>query len=129
MDSVDSTRRQAEIFITELQQIALFAEVLDYYLAHKKTLPAHLAKRIHVQPATVHNWRKNKRLPDNLGIVYQLSDALSLDDLEKKNLVIAWHITRTAKDFIPYIEEACKTGDVAEAIELVKEVLKVSNAT
>ena len=129
MDSADSTRRQAEIFIAELQRIALFAEVLDYYLEHKKMRPAHLAKKIYVRPTTIHNWRKHKRLPENLGIVHQLSEALNLDDLEKKNLVIAWHVTRTAKDFIPYIEQACKTGDIAEAIDLVKEVLKVSNAT
>lgn len=64
---MSESNQLTEFVITNLKRYSLFAELLEYYLSKQQVLPAHLAERIFVEPATVSHWRKNKRLPDNLG--------------------------------------------------------------
>lgn len=115
--------KQAELFVAELRQIAVFAEMLEHYLDCKEVRQAHLAQKLFVHPATVHNWRTNKRLPDNLGIVYQMAQVLQLAPLEAENLLQAWRFTRTVRDWIPYIEEAARHGDSRAAIQQAKSIM------
>lgn len=113
----------AEHFINQLKQYALFAEMLEHYLCRQQLLAVQLAERLHVEAATVSNWRKNKRLPDNLGLIHQLCVALALSPLERENLVIAWCNTRMVRDLIPYLEEAARVGDEEHALQLTKTIL------
>lgn len=113
----------AEHFITQLKTYALFAEMLEYYLCRQQLLAAQLAERLHVEAATVSNWRKNKRLPDNLGLIHQMSVALALSLPEKENLVVAWCNSRMVRDLIPYLQEAMRVGDEDHALQVAKSIL------
>jgi len=113
----------AEHFIDQLKTYALFAEMLEYYLCRQQLLAAQLAERLHVEAATVSNWRKNKRLPDNLGLIHQMSVALALSLPEKENLVVAWCNSRMVRDLIPYLQEAMRVGDEDHALQVAKSIL------
>ncbi|MFN8490380.1 MAG: hypothetical protein U0350_22520 [Caldilineaceae bacterium] len=113
-------KQQTETVIAKLKSYSLFAELLEHYLCQRQMLPAHLAERIFVEPATISHWRKNKRLPDNLGIIHQVCVALALAPPERENLVVAWCNTRLVRDLIPYVEEATKAGDGEHALRVVK---------
>jgi transcriptional regulator with XRE-family HTH domain len=115
-----------EQFLTQLKAYTLFAEMLEHYLCKQQVVAAHLAERIHVEAATVSNWRKNKRLPDNLGLIHQITIALNLSPLERENLVIAWCNTRMVRDLVPYLEAAAQSGDAEQAMRLIKRILGVS---
>ena len=117
---------QAELFLEALKAYRLFAELLDYYLCKQEILPIQLAKRIFVEPATVSHWRKNRRLPENLAILHQVTLALDLSAPEQENLVVAWCNTRLVRDLIPYIEEATRTNNVEHALQVAQ--LMIGNA-
>lgn len=112
-----------DLAIANLKRYALFAELLEHYLCKQNVLPSHLSARIFVEPATISHWRKNKRLPDNLGIVHQVCVALALSPPERENLVVGWCNSRMVRDLIPYLEEATKTGDGAQALKIVKSII------
>lgn len=116
----------AEQFLTQLRSFTLFADMLDHYLCKKEMPASHLAGKIHVEAATVSNWRKNKRLPDNLGLLYQITIALNLSPPERENLLIAWCNARTVRDLIPYLETAKEHNDAKEAMRLINRILGVS---
>jgi len=113
----------AEHFISQLKQYALFAEMLEHYLCRQQILAVQLAERLHVEAATISNWRKNKRLPDNLGLIHQMSVALALSPSEQENLVVAWCNTRMVRDLVPYVEEAMRVGDEENALHVAKTIL------
>lgn len=113
----------AEHFISQLKGYALFAEMLEHYLCRQQILAVQLAERLHVEAATVSNWRKNKRLPDNLGLIHQLCVALALSPPEKENMVVAWCNSRMVRDLIPYLEEARRVGDEEHALQVTKMIL------
>lgn len=122
------TDRPIDQFITQLKAYTLFAEMLEHYLCKQQVMAAHLAEQIHVEAATVSNWRKNKRLPDNLGLIHQITVALNLSPLERENLVVAWCNTRTVRDLVPYLEAVQQNGDDADhAMRLAKRILGVSH--
>lgn len=122
------TDRPIDQFITQLKAYTLFAEMLEHYLCKQQVMAAHLAEQIHVEAATVSNWRKNKRLPDNLGLIHQITMALQLSPLERENLVVAWCNTRMVRDLIPYLEAAQQSGDDADhAMRLAKRILGVAH--
>lgn len=127
MESPEKRSGPAQAFVGELQQIAIFAELLELYLVRKAVKQAHLAEKLFVHPATVHNWRKNKRLPDNLGIVYRASQVLKLSPFESENLIQAWRFSRAVRDLVPFIEEADRNGDAQRAIQLAKSILDGRN--
>jgi len=113
----------AEHFIHQLREYALFAELLEHYLCRQQILAAQLAERLHVEAATISNWRKNKRLPDNLGLIHQLGVALALSPPEKENMVVAWCNSRMVRDLIPYLEEARRVGEEEHALHVTKTIL------
>lgn len=121
------TDNPAEQFIAQLKDYTLFAEMLEHYLCKQQVMAAHLAEQIHVEAATVSNWRKNKRLPENLGLIHQLTVALNLSPLERENLVVAWCNTRMVRDLVPYLEAAEQSGDADHAMRLIKRILGVSH--
>lgn len=112
-----------EHFLSQLRAYALFAEMLEHYLCRQQILAVQLAERLHVEAATVSNWRKNKRLPENLGLIHQLSAALALSPPEQENLVVAWCNTRMVRDLVPYLEEAKRVGDEAHALQVARALL------
>lgn len=114
---------QAERLLEKLKCYALFAELFDYYLGKQDLLQAHLAEQLFVEPATVSHWRKNRRIPENLGILHRVNLALKLSTQEQENLVVAWYMTRTVRDLVPYLEEALRTGQVDEALQIVQHIL------
>jgi hypothetical protein len=114
---------QAELFLEALKAYRLFAELLDYYLCKQEILPVQLAKRIFVEPATVSHWRKNRRLPENLAILHQVTLALDLSAPERENLVVAWCNTRLVRDLIPYIAEAMRTNNVEHALQVAQLII------
>lgn len=117
------TNPQVQLFLAQLKSYALFAEVLKFYLRKQELLPTHLAERLFVEPATVSNWRKNKRLPDNLALIHQMAVALDLLPPEQENLVVAWCTTRLVRDLIPFLEEAIRNGDGKHAMQLAQTIL------
>lgn len=123
------TDKPVEQFIAQLKDYTLFAEMLEHYLCKQQVMAAHLAEAIHVEAATVSNWRKNKRLPENLGLIYQITLALKLSPLERENLVVAWCNTRMVRDLVPYLEAASQSGDAEDAMRLIKWILGVSRFT
>jgi hypothetical protein len=124
---MSQTDTVVEQFLTQLRAYTLFAEMLEHYLCKRQMMAAHLAEQIHVEAATVSNWRKNKRLPDNLGLIHQITVALDLSPLERENLVVAWCNTRTVRDLVPYLEAAADHGDADHAMRLIKRILGVSH--
>lgn len=114
---------QAERLLEKLRCYALFAELFDYYLAKQELLQSHLAERIFVEPATISHWRKNRRMPENLGILHRVNLALNLSPPEQENLVVAWCNTKMVRDLIPYIEEAIRAGDVDHALQVAKLII------
>lgn len=123
---MSESEQHIEEFLTQLKAYTLFAEMFEHYLCKQQVMAAHLAERIHVEAATVSNWRKNKRLPENLGLIHQVTVALNLSPLERENLVIAWCNTRMVRDLVPYLEAAHQTGDAGDAMRLIKRILGVS---
>lgn len=123
MTDPDNTVEQ---FLAQLKSYTLFAEMLEHYLCKQQVMAAHLAEQIHVEAATVSNWRKNKRLPDNLGLLHQITMALNLSPPERENLVVAWCNTRMVRDLVPYLEAAAQCGDADGAMRLIKRILGVS---
>lgn len=115
-----------EQFLAQLRDYTLFAEMLEHYLCKQQVMAAHLAEQIHVEAATVSNWRKNKRLPDNLELLHQITVALKLSPLERENLVVAWCNTRMVRDLVPYLEAAAQSGDADHAMRLIKRILGVA---
>jgi transcriptional regulator with XRE-family HTH domain len=113
-------------FLAQLKAYTLFAEMLEHYICKQQVMAAHLAEAIHVEAATVSNWRKNKRLPENLGLIYQMTLALNLSPLERENLVVAWCNTCMVRDLVPYLEAASQSGDEENAMRLIKRILGVS---
>ncbi|MCB0187161.1 MAG: helix-turn-helix transcriptional regulator [Caldilineaceae bacterium] len=124
MSNPDNTVEQ---FLCQLRAYTLFAELFEHYLCKQQVMAAHLAEQIHVEAATVSNWRKNKRLPDNLGLIHQMAVALNLSPPEQENLVVAWCNTRMVRDLVPYLEAATQTGDADHAMRLIKRILGVSH--
>ncbi|MEZ4622276.1 MAG: helix-turn-helix transcriptional regulator [Caldilineaceae bacterium] len=101
--------------------------MFEHYLCKQQVVAAHLAEQMHVEAATVSNWRKNKRLPDNLGLIHQMAVALNLSPPEQENLVVAWCNTRMVRDLVPYLEAAAQTGDADHAMRLIKRILGVAH--
>lgn len=114
---------QVERLLERLKCYALFAELFDFYLGKQNLLQSHLAERIFVEPATISHWRKNRRIPENLGILHQVNLALNLSVQEQENLVVAWYTTRTIRDLIPYLEEALRIGQVDAAFQIAQHIL------
>ena len=111
-----------------------FAELLNLYLEQGKVRPVDLARQLSVEAATVHNWRTNKRLPD-LAMVYQMGATLGLSGKTTARLIGAWRVTRSARDFIPYLEEAMRMNDLkavrsiqtnfASEIDAIRDLIRI----
>lgn len=104
-------------FIAELKAYALFADTLATCLRQMGVRQVHLARRMYVEAATVHNWRTNKRLPDRV-MVYKIGQSLGLTSEHRTVLSEAWRVTRLARELIPCVEEATRTGDTLAVIAL-----------
>ena len=111
--------QQANHFIDRLTTCAIFAETLAAYLVQTRIRQIHLARRMYVEAATVHNWRTNKRLPDRV-MVYKIGKALGLSSEHRKVLNEAWRVTRLARELIPCVEEAVREGDMSAVSSLRK---------
>lgn len=114
--------RAAE-FVERLKMCALFAEALSLCLASAGVRPIELSRRLYVEPATVHNWRKDKRLPDAV-MVLRVANALGLDSDQQQMLVDAWRVTRRARELVPCVEEARQCRDVVTVLALKEEFSK-----
>jgi catechol 2,3-dioxygenase-like lactoylglutathione lyase family enzyme len=120
---MQASHLEAETFLEELRTDTQFAELFDYYLCKQDILQSHLAERIFVEPATISHWRRNRRMPDNLGILHRVCQALQLSPPEQKNLIIAWCNTRTMRDLIPFIAQAMDMGDVEHALQVARLII------
>lgn len=110
-------------FLAKLNQCALFAETLSLCLERTGLRQINLAQRLFVEPATVHNWRTNKRLPDAV-MVQRISAALGLSSPQQQMVSDAWRVTRRARELVPCVEEAGQTKNVAMVLALEEEFNK-----
>ncbi|MEM7128190.1 MAG: hypothetical protein AAF702_17795 [Chloroflexota bacterium] len=107
-------------FLKQLKTCGLFGEILSLYLEYTGVRQIELSQRLYVEAATVHNWRKDKRLPD-APMVLRISAALGLTSVQQKTLIDAWRVTRRARELVPCVEEVSKSRDVVTLLSLKAE--------
>ena len=96
---------------SEFKKFNSWAALLKHHTDAYALNHCDLAKSIHIAPATLSQYCKNKRLPDS-SIVYRLSNALDLSPEAKRIFLQAWRNTKNVRDYIGAIQLALDEGDV-----------------
>ncbi len=110
-ESACSVLTKLYLILQHLKSMQLFAEILNFYMNKQNVSQTALAKALNVDPSTVAHWRKNRRLPENAGIVFLIAKALMLTSRQRQYLLFSWFIQKDHIDLAPYIETAIREGD------------------